>query len=84
MFLVGSLSGCAIGVKEKNNIIYVSYSDVPAACQGAIKIATNKAIPVTIEGEKSTSAKMNLGGYYVVSAADLAGFIDAVQKTQKR
>ncbi len=76
--------GCSIGVKEKQTIVYASFAASPEEAKGAIKIATNKLIPVTIEGEKDIFTKMELGGYYAVSARDLKAFINAIKKVNGR
>lgn len=70
-----NLNGCSIGVKEKVRIIYVSYSNLPEEAQGALRIATNDLIPVTIVGEKDVSTKLNLGGYFVISKDDLKALL---------
>jgi len=82
MSLIISTSGCTIGIKEKTKVIYVSQFKVPEECKGALKIATNKKIPVTIEGEKDVYTEMDLGGYYAIKAQDLKGFVDALQKNR--
>jgi len=77
-------TGCSIGVKEKQTVVYASFATAPEEAKGAIKIATNRPIPVTIEGEKEIFTKMELGGYYIVSARDLKAFIDAIKKVNGR
>ena len=75
-------SGCSIGVKESVKIVYVSYAKTPEEAQGALRIATNSKIPVTVVGETDTYTELNLGGYYVISAGDLKAFVNAVQTGQ--
>jgi len=79
-----STSGCVIGVKEKVRIVYVSNFKTPQECKGAIKIASNSKIPVTIEGKEDILTNMDLGGYYAIKASDLTGFINAVQTLKER
>lgn len=69
-------TGCSIGVKEKLTIVYVSFAK-DSEIKGAIRVATNKDIPVTVDGKL---AKFNAGGYYLVHERDLKAFIDAVRK----
>jgi len=69
--------GCTVGIKEKVRVIYVSQYKIPKELHGAIKIATNKKIPVTIEGKKDIDTTMDLGGYYAIKAQDLKGMLDA-------
>ena len=77
-----STSGCAIGVKEKVRVVYVSHFKTPEECKGALKIGENTKVNVTIEGKDDIATRMDLGGYYAVKAADLKGFIDAVNKVK--
>jgi len=72
-------TGCSIGVKEKVTIVYVSFAK-DAKIKGAVKVATNKKIPVTVDGKL---AKFNAGGYYLVHERDLRAFLDALQKTNR-
>jgi len=66
-----------IGVKEQVIVVYASYAK--EVVPGAIRIATNEQIPVTIEDRVTT---MDLGGYYVVHLQDLKAFVEAVKKAQ--
>lgn len=75
--------GCSIGVKERVRIIYVSYTKTPEQTKGAIRIATNDKIPVTVMGKTDVSTEMNLGGYFVVNASDLKAFVEAVKKVNE-
>lgn len=84
MILLIVTTGCSIGVKEKQTLVYASFAAAPEEAKGAIKIATNKPIPITVEGEKDLYTKMDLGGYYVVSARDLRAFINAIKKINGR
>ena len=81
MTLLIGITGCSIGVKEKQTLVYASFAASPEEAKGAIKIATNRPILVTIEGEKNIITTMDLGGYYVVSARDLKAFINAIKKS---
>ena len=80
MSLLLNTNGCTIGVKEKERIIYVSFSKTPEELKGALKIATNDPIPVTVVGEEETYSELNLGGYYVVHENDLRAFIKAINE----
>ena len=72
-------TGCSVGVKEKVTIVYVSFAK-DAKIKGAIKVATNKKIPVTVDGKLS---QFNAGGYYLVHERDLRAFLDAIRKVPK-
>lgn len=78
--LLLSISGCTIGVKEKERIIYVSFAKTPEELKGALRIATSDPIPVTVVGEEETAAELSLGGYYVVHENDLRAFIKAINE----
>lgn len=62
--------------------MYVSYYREPAEAQGAIRIATNKKIPVTIVGKDDINTELDLGGMYVITGSDLKGFINAAQEVK--
>ena len=73
--LILSIVGCSIGVKRHDRIIYAGFAKSPEELHGAVRIATNKPIPVTIVGEGVTSTYMDLGGMLAVREADLAMLI---------
>jgi len=75
-----SIAGCKT---TEHRLIYVGFAETPEEAKGAIKIATNEPIPVTIEGKEDVSTKADLGGYYAVRAADLKAFVEAVRKLQE-
>ncbi len=81
--LMSYLQGCTIGTKEKIRIVYAGYSSNVKQAKGAIRIATNKRIPVTIEGAKDIIASIDLGGMYVISKPDLKAFLAALEELQK-
>jgi len=76
-----SLTGCTVGIKKETRIVYVSLTQ-HAEVKGAIKIATNKSIPVTLEGITDVSTELNLGGLYAISPNDLKVLIDAAKKNK--
>lgn len=87
MICLTATSGCSIGVKEKQTIVYSQVYKTPEQCKGAIRIATNKKIEVTIEGEKDISTTMDIGGRYVIDYADLSQLLrntDELQKIKER
>ena len=73
------MGGCSIGVKEKQTVIYCSFAKDPNI-KGAIKVATNKPIPVTVVGKTDVSTEFNAGGYYLVHERDLRAFLEAMKK----
>lgn len=68
--------GCSIGIKEKHTIIYSGFAKEPEEAKGAIKIATNNKIKVTIG---SHASEMDLGGMYVIRGSDLKAFVKALK-----
>ena len=74
------ISGCTVGIKDRVHIVYVSYGQTPEELKGALRVATNKPIPVTVVGDEDTYAEIDLGGYFVVHQRDLKAFLDAVAK----
>lgn len=81
MLILCSVStGCTVGVKEKITIVYTSYNRPPDEATGAIKIATNEPVAVTIEGDKTVNTKRDIGGMYVISGPDLEVMVKAVRQ----
>lgn len=70
--------GCSVGVKEKQSIVYVSFAKDPNI-KGAIRVATNKPIPVTVSGTDDVATDFNAGGYYLVHERDLKAFLEAIR-----
>ena len=74
-------TGCSIGVKEKQTIVYASFAKDPEI-KGAIKVATNQKILVTVAGKTNIATKFDAGGYYLVHERDLRAFLDALKKNK--
>ena len=75
------ITGCSIGVKEKQTVVYASFAKDPEI-KGAIKVATNKKILVTVEGKTDVATEFDAGGYYLVHERDLKAFLDALKKNK--
>lgn len=75
-----SISGCSIGIKEKQAIIYARYAKMPDELNGGIMIATNQPIKVTIVGKDSVQTEMDLGGYVAVNPYDLEELLKEAKK----
>jgi hypothetical protein len=65
--------------EERFTIVYASYAKLPQEAQGALRIATNEKIPVTIVGKEKVQDELDLGGYYVIHGRDLKAFINELQ-----
>jgi len=74
-FCLISMPGCLIGVKQKNDIIYSGFAKAPDEAKGAMRIATNDKIRITIVGRTDFETKKDLGGMYVIRGADLKAFV---------
>ena len=72
-----STAGCSIGVKEKLRIVYTGFAKSELESQGAIKIATNDKLPVTVVGSDDVATEMDLGGFLAVREAD---FIELIKR----
>jgi hypothetical protein len=72
--------GCSIGLKEQQTIIYSSLAPVPAELNGALKVAQNEEILVSVEGKEKILTKMKAGGMYLISAQDLQYLIQKAKK----
>ena len=70
-----AVTGCSIGVKEKQTIVYAGFAKDPEELKGAIRIATNKQIPVTVVGEKDISTTKDLGAMIAVREADFKALV---------
>lgn len=74
-----SISGCLIGVKQKNTIVYSGFAKTPIEAKGAIRVATNDKIRVTVVGKSDFETEMDLGGMYVIRGSDLKALINAAK-----
>lgn len=59
-------TGCTIGIKEKNNLVFVSPVPIPEVSKGSVIVATNKPIALAIIDEKDKIFYQNVGGYVLV------------------
>ncbi len=75
ILLIGT-SGC------DTRIVYTSFQQTPEEARGAIRIATNAPIPVTVVGETDTSTTLDIGGYYAVHPRDLKAFVECVSNSE--
>jgi len=66
-------SGCSNPFDDR--IVYAGFAKEGAELHGAVTIATNKRIPVTIIGDTTTYTTMDLGGYVAIKRADLKELI---------
>ena len=71
-----SLTGCNIGLKTKNTIIYASMSK-PLEYKGLVRVAQDERITVTVDGKV---AEIKAGGFYLVHKADLKTLLDKAKK----
>jgi len=73
------MTGCSVGVKEKQTVIYCSFAKDPNI-RGAIRVATNRPIPVTVDGKTDVATEFNAGGYILVHERDMKALLEAMQK----
>ena len=70
IFLLMTISvactGCTMGIKQKNSIVFVSPRPIPEAAKGTPIIATNKRLPLAILNREDLEFQQNIGGYVVV------------------
>ena len=76
-------SGCVVGVKERVIITYVGFAKSTEESNGAIKIATNKKIPVTVVGENDLNTEMDLGGFLAVREPDFIKLVELANEPKK-
>jgi len=60
------LTGCTMGVKENNTILFVSPVAIPESANGAVVIATNKKIQLAIIGMSDKVFEQQVTGYVLV------------------
>jgi hypothetical protein len=70
------LSGCAQTQKE---IIYVGLGEEVKA-PGALVVATNGVVPVTIKGDVKTFEKKDVGGWFLVPPWDMKVLLEKAQE----
>jgi hypothetical protein len=58
--------GCTIGVKERNNILFVSPMPIPESAKGAPVIATNEPIKLSVLNKPELIFKQKVTGYVLV------------------
>ena len=76
-------NGCSIGVKEKQTVIYAGFAKSSAESKGAIRIATNKKMPITIIGETDINTTKDLGGMLAIREADYAALVRSWNERNK-
>lgn len=64
-------------------IVYAGFAKNPEELNGAISIATNRPISVTIVGDTTTLTQMDLGGMIVIRRADLKKLIELANKANQ-
>ena len=83
IILILSTSGCSIGIREKQLTVYCGFAKTAPELKGAIRIAENGKLKVTIEGEEQIATEMHLGGMIAVRATDLAALIKKANEGKK-
>ena len=59
-------TGCTIGIKEKNNLVFVSPVPIPEVSRGSVVVATNRPIELAIIDMKDKVFYRDVGGYVLV------------------
>ena len=59
-------TGCTIGIKEKNSIVFVSPVPIPEVAKGSVVVATNDKIPLAIIDMKDKVFYQSVQGYVLV------------------
>jgi len=83
IILILSTSGCSIGIREKQLIVYCGFAKTAPELKGAIRIAENEKLKVTIEGEEQIATEMHLGGMIAIRTADLTELIKLANERKK-
>ena len=72
--LLTTCLGClTIGTKVEREIVYVKLGRFDPSFNGQIRVATNKPIPVTVNGQ---AMEFNAGGFILVDENDLKAIKD--------
>jgi hypothetical protein len=85
LFLLMSMltvTGCmTLGIKENNQIVFVSPVPIPETINGTPMIMTNKKIPLAILNKPDTNFEQNIGGYVVVDPWFYARLLEAYRRS---
>jgi len=60
------LTGCTIGIKEKDELLFISPVPIPEAAKGAPMIATNEKIRLGVIHKKDSIYEQKVTGYVLV------------------
>jgi hypothetical protein len=77
--LLIAITGCGQTVEH---FVYAGIAR-PADANGAVKIATNSKVLVTVEGDTTFSTSLDLGGWYAIPAGDLTTLVKYAQLYQQ-
>ena len=73
------LTGCTIGVKQKNSFTFFDPIPIPESARGVPRIVGNRPIALAIMGE-DMAFESNVGGYAVITPQWYAALIDCWNK----
>lgn len=72
--------GCTVGVKQKNSIVMNDPIPLPESAKGAVRIATNEPVKLSVDGIADKVFTKNIGGYVVVVPGWYAALVDCWNK----
>ena len=74
------LSGCG---QQQIRLVYAGLGQEVTDAKGALKVASNKKIPVTIQGDTSTLTEVDAGGWFLVPPGDMKVLVDKASQAPK-
>jgi len=60
-------ASCTIGIKQNNTTVLHDPIPFPESAKGTPRIATNRKVPIAIDGVKDKTFLKDVGGYVVVT-----------------
>ena len=70
-----------LGIKENNQIVFVSPVPIPETIHGAPIVRTNKKVKLAILNKPDTNFEQNIGGYVVVDPWFYARLLEAYRSS---
>ena len=78
------MTGCTVGVKQSNTLLFVSPVPIPQVAHGAPMIATDKKVDLAIIGKPDMLFSEKITGYVVVDPWFYEKLIQAWNKSLKK
>jgi len=74
------LTGCTVGMKQKNTLVMHDPIPMPELARGTVRIATNRPIPLVVGDVADMRFEKDVGGYVVVTPHWYSALVKAWNK----